>query len=300
MSTETKSTIAAKLVLAMGEIDAVTKEGKNEMQKYKYVRAADVANEVRKVLVKHRIAFTYSTGAHERWVVDRIDRNTGTVIGQMNYSNLEVHFTFTDADSGDSITLDGIGSGSDTGEKAVYKAMTGALKYALRMNFIIPDESDPENDKAEVMAEVERQKGSPALTQALTASVAQETPKQAAQKRAAAIRSETAEQQGIFSVDGDNLHCIIKGVQPAKEGGKFCTVTVNGRLPNGGNFANCFDRKLWEPLGMCVGKEVKLKLTIKGQYINVVDLIWCEGQGVEDGTNISPFDDLPPADAYSQ
>ena len=37
----------------------------------------------------------------------------------------------------------------DSGDKAIYKAMTGALKYALRMNFLIPDELDPENDNHE-------------------------------------------------------------------------------------------------------------------------------------------------------
>lgn len=37
------------------------------------------------------------------------------------------------------------GMGSDTGDKAVYKAMTGALKYALRQAFLIPTGDDPDH-----------------------------------------------------------------------------------------------------------------------------------------------------------
>jgi ERF superfamily len=307
MSTETKSTIAAKLVLAMGEIDAVTKSGKNQAQGYNYVKAADVANEVRKVLVKHRIAFTYSVNSVERWSTDRFDRQSGTVIGQMNYVQLLIVVALIDADSGEKVEVTAIGWGSDTGDKAPYKALTGALKYALRMSFVIPDESDPENEKAEVEAEVERQKKNPsknptgpALVSALQGSVAQETARQAGERRAAEERNKLAEQQGIFALQGDVLSCIVKGIQPAKEGGKFCTVTVNGRLSNGGNFCNCFDKKLWDPLSLCAGKEVKFKILTKGQYINIVDLIWVEGQG-EGGNMDSPFDDeLPPADSYTQ
>ncbi len=275
--------IATKLVAAMGEIDAVTKEGRNELQKYKYVRAADVANEVRKVLVKHKIAFTYSTGNHERWTVDRIDRQTGNVIGQMNYSNLEVHFTFTDADSGESITLNGIGCGQDTGEKAVYKAMTGALKYALRMNFIIPDESDPENEKEEVLAEVERQKKNPAkdiavvpslLTRQLEASLTPE-------ERAAAMRAEMAEKQGIFSIEGGVLHCKIIGIEKLKKksGDEYLSLTLNQRHPNGSNKASVWDTKLWEAADNCLDKECKLKISVKGIYITVEDVVWIQGVG---------------------
>ncbi len=276
--------IATKLVAAMGEIDAVTKEGKNELQKYKYVRAADVANEVRKVLVKHKIAFTYSTGNHERWTVDRIDRQTGNVIGQMNYSNLEVHFTFIDAESGDSITLNGIGCGQDTGEKAVYKAMTGALKYALRMNFIIPDESDPENEKEEVLAEVERQKKNPSKVEPIGPNQTLNNQLEAsnrleAEKKAAAMRAELAEKQGNFSLDNGVLTCKIIGIQKKqkKDGKDYYSVTFNGRLSNGAGYASCFDTALWEVLDSCLDKECKLAIEVKGAYANIKDVVWFEG-----------------------
>lgn len=146
---ERTGSLAKKMVAAMGDIEAVTKTGKNEKQGYKYVKAADVANEVRKVLVKHGIAMFYSVESSSRW---EKPTNSG---GSMFFCELLVRVTFEDMDSGETMVQQGIGWGADTLEKAPYKAMTGALKYVLRMTFLIPDEEDPENeqkDKPEVVS----------------------------------------------------------------------------------------------------------------------------------------------------
>jgi hypothetical protein len=135
--------LARKMVAAVADIDAVEKHGRNDVQKYAYVKAADVAIEVRRAFKKHGIAFAYSVGSAERW--DAPTKSGGT----MQFVQLHIDATFTDADTGESLTVGGIGWGSDTGDKAPYKAMTGALKYILRMNCLIPDESDPENDRDE-------------------------------------------------------------------------------------------------------------------------------------------------------
>lgn len=136
---EQTSSIAQKLVAAMKAVDAVTKRGRNDIQKYNYVKAADVANEVRKALAEAGIAFTYSVISERYW-------ESQTKNGTTNFfCSLMIAVTFTDADSQQSVTANAIGWGADTQDKAPYKAMTGALKYALRMNFLIPDESDPEN-----------------------------------------------------------------------------------------------------------------------------------------------------------
>ena len=132
--------LAKKLVLAVKAIDAVEKRGKNEKQGYAYVKATDVASVVRTVLADHGVAFTYDCIETERW---EKQTNAG---GLLFFVQLKIAVTFTDQETGDSITAGGFGWGMDSGDKAIYKAMTGALKYALRMNFLIPDELDPEND----------------------------------------------------------------------------------------------------------------------------------------------------------
>src|SRR5882762_7520208 len=135
--------IAAKMAGAMKEIDAVTKKGRNENQKYNYVRAADVANEVRTALVNNGIAFTYDVSECRNW---EKASNSGSML---NYCHIKVDCLFIDSESGESVTAGAVGWGMDSGDKAPYKAMTGALKYIMRMTFLIPDESDPESEKEE-------------------------------------------------------------------------------------------------------------------------------------------------------
>lgn len=130
--------IATKLIQAMKAVDAVEKKGRNQKQGYDYVRATDVTREVRNALNDAGIAFTYSVLSERFW--DAQTHSGGTQF----FCSLTIAVTFTDAESGESITAQGIGWGADTQDKAPYKAMTGALKYALRMNFMIPDDADPE------------------------------------------------------------------------------------------------------------------------------------------------------------
>lgn len=144
--------IAAKMALAMKEIDAVTKGGRNDIQKYNYVRAADVANEVRRAMTKVGISFRYAVISERFW--DAPTKSGGTQF----YCSLMVEGTFMDSESGESITSVAMGWGADSQDKASYKAMTGALKYLLRMTFLIPDEMDPENDKNEPEPIVDRPK----------------------------------------------------------------------------------------------------------------------------------------------
>lgn len=53
-------------------------------------------------------------------------------------------FTLTHKD-GETIVVTSIGQGKDSGDKAIPKALTGALKYALRQLFLIETGDDPDN-----------------------------------------------------------------------------------------------------------------------------------------------------------
>jgi len=48
--------------------------------------------------------------------------------------------------SGEHIDIETVGLGADTGDKSSNKAMTGALKYALRQAFLIETGDDPDKD----------------------------------------------------------------------------------------------------------------------------------------------------------
>src|SRR6202045_2489868 len=58
-------------------------------------------------------------------------------------------YTFIDVDTGEEITAKVAGQGLDSGDKAPYKAMTGALKYALLQSFLLATGDDPEEERAD-------------------------------------------------------------------------------------------------------------------------------------------------------
>jgi hypothetical protein len=71
-----------------------------------------------------------------------------TPSGKQALLTLRFTWTLTDGDSGETISFQSVGTGADSGDKAAYKAATGALKYALLTGFLIPTGDDPEADLA--------------------------------------------------------------------------------------------------------------------------------------------------------
>lgn len=135
---ETK-TLIQKLAEACNEIGGVEKKGRNQLQGYDYVRAADVAN-----LIRHRL--------FERGIMILADeqgiewRDFTTAKGSvMRECTLKVMYTITDGVT--EIKLGAYGVAMDSGDKSSYKSKTGALKYFLRNLGLIPDDNDPEADE---------------------------------------------------------------------------------------------------------------------------------------------------------
>ena len=118
----------------------VQKRGHNERHNYSYVTAADLAGSVGDLLAELGVVVipqlqSISTET-PRSSSDRIARVV------MNYR-------FIDAKSGDELSVRVAGEGADAGDKAPYKAMTGALKYALLQSFLLATGDDPENERAD-------------------------------------------------------------------------------------------------------------------------------------------------------
>ena len=59
-----------------------------------------------------------------------------------------MNYRFVDARSGEELSVRVAGEGADPGDKAPYKAMTGALKYALLQSFLLSTGDDPEDEHA--------------------------------------------------------------------------------------------------------------------------------------------------------
>jgi hypothetical protein len=61
-------------------------------------------------------------------------------------ATVRMNITLLDSVSGESVTITGIGAGQDSGDKAIMKAQTAAIKYAYLLSMAIATGDDPEAD----------------------------------------------------------------------------------------------------------------------------------------------------------
>ena len=125
------SSIHAKMHWVMSQVSRIPKSGWNSFHKYNYVKEDDLTDAIRKLFLQVNVFHTVS-------VNEVIQNGTLTTI-------LTTH-TFTDVDTGQEIKTTFAGCGDDKGDKGIYKAMTGDMKYLLLKTFMIPTGDDPESD----------------------------------------------------------------------------------------------------------------------------------------------------------
>lgn len=134
--------LAAKLINVMKECSHVMKNGENAYHGYKYATCADVLEKVNTALVKYGIC---SVAIPELLSVDDVLTVKGNT---EKLATVRMDIMLTDKDSGETASITGIGSGQDSGDKAVMKAQTAAIKYAYLLSFAISTGDDPEADMA--------------------------------------------------------------------------------------------------------------------------------------------------------
>lgn len=122
-------------------IGYIQKRGYNERQNYNYVAAADIAGTIGDILAELGVVVIprLESISYEPHASGRLERVARVIMS----------YAFTDEDSGDEIIAKVAGEGLDIGDKASYKAMTGALKYALLQSFLLATGDDPEDERAE-------------------------------------------------------------------------------------------------------------------------------------------------------
>jgi hypothetical protein len=123
-----------KLTSVMDSIDVIEKTGYNERQKYSYQKAVDVARAVRRLFIREGVVLLTDITDLKTTILPR-DQGMPSVLA-------EVKGSFTVTDGLEIYTFGGVGVGIDVGDKGVYKAITGMLKYGLRTLLLIPDERD--------------------------------------------------------------------------------------------------------------------------------------------------------------
>ena len=132
-----------KLAEVRRRISYIQKRGHNERFNYSYVTAADIARAVGDALAELEVVVIprLESISHENISPnqDYPDRLTRVVMT----------YTFMDVNSAEELTVKMPGEGRDPGDKGPYKAMTGALKYALLQSFLIATGDDPEDERAD-------------------------------------------------------------------------------------------------------------------------------------------------------
>ena len=136
-----KMSLVLKLAAIMAGLERVPKSGRNDFHKYDYATEADITAAVRRGLGEAGILMVPSVVKVE-W--KDLPRKNG---GADRLCTLTVRFTLRDCDSGETLAFEMLGEGSDATDKASYKAMTGAVKYALLKLFLMSTGDDPEREE---------------------------------------------------------------------------------------------------------------------------------------------------------
>lgn len=132
--------LVKKLAKVMTEVKYIEKKGFNSFNRYKYATESDVAEKVREILAGQNVIMLPDVVEHT--TREHVNRKNNTEY----IATVKVKFTFIDGETGEELVIHSVGEGQDAGDKAVYKAITGAQKYALMKAFMIPTGDDPEAD----------------------------------------------------------------------------------------------------------------------------------------------------------
>lgn len=137
-SKEKAASLVRKLANVMGAIERVPKTGLNKFHNYSYATESDITAAVRAAMSEQGVMMVPTLEKME-WA--EVTTSKG---GKERLCTASYLFTILDADSDAKIEFRNISQGQDAGDKAAYKAATGAVKYALLKLFLIPTGDDPE------------------------------------------------------------------------------------------------------------------------------------------------------------
>jgi hypothetical protein len=121
-----------KMAGVLADVHRVQKNGHNTFFKYDYATESDLVDVLRPALAKAGVAI----------FVNVVDIETRP----LDITRVTLDITFACGESGETWTVRWYGDGQDKGDKGLYKAYTGALKYALMKTFLVSTGDDPEGD----------------------------------------------------------------------------------------------------------------------------------------------------------
>lgn len=132
-----------KISAVMKDVAYLSKDDSIEFKstKYKAISEEKVTSAVREALIRHGLVIIPIEQAHSR-------ADTLTTV--------DVKYKIVDVDTGQSEVLASSGTGADTQDKGVGKAMTYSYKYLLLRTFAIPTGEDPDKISSAELDEKQR------------------------------------------------------------------------------------------------------------------------------------------------
>jgi hypothetical protein len=137
MESLSKKDFIAKISFVMDALGAIPKTAENSFQHYNYRSHEAIANKLQPILTQYGVVI--------------VPKSKKIIFSEPGYVLMEVTFEITDGT--ESLEFVGIGEGIDknkegrAGDKASYKAQTGAMKYALNDLFMLASKDDAEADE---------------------------------------------------------------------------------------------------------------------------------------------------------
>lgn len=135
---QTSNKLVQELAKIQKELEKMDKDGKNSRQGFEYVSEAQVKSMLQNKLADHGIMIIPHYEILNSWTTQTNNGKT------MNYLSVMGHFKLTNGS--DELVGSMPGIGMDTGDKAIYKAETGAQKNFLMQLFLMSTGDDPEHD----------------------------------------------------------------------------------------------------------------------------------------------------------
>jgi len=150
--------LVKKIVQVIREVGAVPKSGKNDHFGYSYRRHEDITNKLQPALAASGIVIV-------PMIKEIVREEPGYIL---------MRVTYTVTDGAQELAFVGIGEGQDksrdgrAGDKAAYKAQTGAMKYALNDLLLLAGEDPEADNKTHNDAAPEKPKATPKAEEPVT------------------------------------------------------------------------------------------------------------------------------------
>ena len=139
--------LAAAVCQVMARCNFVPQTGKNSFHKYSYASDADLLTVLQPAMAEAGLALLPHRVQHQTVEHSPDSKGKTQWRTEVTITYLLIHT------SGECLQIEASGCGIDGEDKGIYKAKTGALKYALRHLFLVPTGDDAERHRVEKEAQ---------------------------------------------------------------------------------------------------------------------------------------------------